>query len=233
MEYLHQLLESSPFPLWSAFILGLMTAISPCPLATNITAIGFISKDIEDKRRIFFSGLIYTAGRAVSYTSLGLLLYFGVSRFHLAQIFQGWGERLIGFLLIIVGIFMLDIIRIRFPGFAGITERIGNKNKGSFRGAFLLGVIFALAFCPYSGVLFFGILVPMTVASASGLYLPAVFAVATGMPVLIVAWILAFSVAGIGNFYHNIKTFEIWFRRIVASVFILTGLYYLFIFYFN
>src|SRR4030042_5879826 len=99
MEYLHHLLESSSMPFWSAFILGLMTAISPCPLATNITAIGYISKDVENKRRIFLSGLLYTLGRAFSYTTLGIIFYFGASRFHVAQIFQGWGERLIGFLL--------------------------------------------------------------------------------------------------------------------------------------
>jgi len=231
MEYLHHLLENSSAPFWSALILGLMTAISPCPLATNITAIGFISKDIKHKGRIFLSGILYTLGRAFSYTTIGLILYFGASRFHVAQVFQGWGERLIGFLLIIIGIFMLDFITIRFPGFSNLTDKIGNNSKGSLWGAFLLGVVFALAFCPYSGVLYFGMLIPMTIAHASGLYLPVVFAAATGLPVLIIAWILAYSVAGIGNFYHKVKTFETWFRRVVAILFILTGAYYLAIFY--
>src|ERR1035437_4991347 len=108
MEYLHHLLENSSSPIWPAFVLGLMTAISPCPLATNITAIGFISKDIHQKNRIFLSGLIYTLGRAFSYTSLGFILYFGASRFHVAQIFQIWGERLIGFILMGIGVLMLD-----------------------------------------------------------------------------------------------------------------------------
>jgi cytochrome c-type biogenesis protein len=231
MEYLHSLLEGSSVPFWSALVLGLMTAVSPCPLATNITAIGFISRDFKDKGRIFLSGLLYTLGRAVSYTSLGLILYLGVSRFHVAQLFQGWGERLIGLLLLIIGVFMLDLIHIKFPGFSGITEKIGNSGKGNLLGAFLLGVVFALAFCPYSGVLYFGILIPMTLTSASGLYLPVVFALATGAPVLIIAWLLAFSMAGIGKFYNRIKTFEIWFRRIVAVLFIATGIYYVAIYY--
>lgn len=233
MEYLHHLLENSSTPFWSALILGLMTAISPCPLATNITAIGFISKDIENKKRIFIKGLLYTLGRAFSYTLLGLILYLGASRFQIAQIFQGFGERLIGFILIIFGVLMLDIIKIKFPGFSGLTEKIGNKGKESYWGAFLLGVIFALAFCPYSGVLYFGMLIPMTIASVSGLYLPLIFAIATGLPVVIIAWILAYSVAGIGTFYQKIKAFEIWFRRIVAGLFIIVGFYYLFIFYFK
>ena len=227
MEYLHHLLENSSVPFWSALILGLMTAISPCPLATNITAIGFISRDIEHKSRIFLSGILYTSGRAFSYTVLGLILYLGASRFQIARIFQGWGERLIGFILILIGIFMFDVIQIKFPGFSGVTDKIGEKGKSSAWSAFLLGTLFALAFCPYSGVLYFGMLMPLTVASASGLYLPAVFAVATGLPVLIIAWLLAYSVAGIGSFYNRIKTFEIWFRRIIAVVFIGAGIYYL------
>jgi cytochrome c-type biogenesis protein len=233
MEYLHHLLESASAPFWSALILGLMTAISPCPLATNITAIGYISKDIEDKDRIFLSGLLYTLGRAFSYTTLGLIIYFGTSRFHVAQIFQGWGERIIGFLLIFIGILMFDIIKIKFPALGKLTEIVTNKRKGSIWTAFLLGILFALAFCPYSGVLYFGMLIPMTIASASGLYLPVVFAVATGLPVMIIAWIIAYSVSGIGNFYHKIKTFEVWFRRMAAGAFIITGVYYIFIFYFN
>jgi cytochrome c-type biogenesis protein len=233
MEYLHQLLESSSTPFWSALILGLMTAISPCPLATNITAIGFISKDIVHKRRIFISGLMYTLGRALSYTSLGLILYLGASRFHIAQIFQGWGERLIGILLIIIGVLMLDVVKINFPTFSRITAKIGNKSKGSYWGAFLLGIVFALAFCPYSGALYFGMLIPMTVANVSGLYLPLIFAIATGLPVIMIAWILAYSVASIGNFYQKVKLFETWFRRVVAGLFIIVGFYYLFIFYFK
>jgi cytochrome c-type biogenesis protein len=233
MEYLHHLLESTSAPFWSALILGLMTAISPCPLATNITAIGFISRDIEHKSRIFLSGILYTSGKAFSYTALGVILYLGVSRFQIAQIFQGWGERLIGYILILIGILMFDLIRIKFHGFSGLTDKIGKKGKGSIWGAFLLGTVFALAFCPYSGVLYFGMLMPLTVASTSGLYLPMVFAVATGLPVLIIAWLLAYSVAGIGSFYNKVKTVEIWFRRLVAVVFTGTGIYYLAIYYFT
>jgi Thiol:disulfide interchange protein len=233
MEYLHHLLESSSTPFWSAIILGLMTAISPCPLATNITAIGFISKEITDQKRIFFHGLLYTLGRAFSYTLLGLILYFGASRFHVAQIFQGWGERLIGFLLLFIGVLMLDVFKLKFPGLTSLTAIIGNKGKGSFWGSFLLGAAFALAFCPYSGVLYFGMLIPMTIASASGLYLPLIFAIATGLPVIVIAWILAYSVSTIGNFYNKLKLFELWFRRIIAIVFILAGFYKVFTFYIN
>jgi cytochrome c biogenesis protein CcdA len=233
MEYLHRLLENSPMPFLSAVILGLMTAISPCPLATNITAIGYISREIEQKKKVFLSGLIYTLGRAFSYTLLGIILYAGASKFHVAKIFQGWGEKILGFVLIAIGILMLDIIKLKLPDFPLFTDKINMSKKSTMIGAFLLGLAFALAFCPYSGVLFFGILIPMSISSASGLYLPAVYALATGLPVIIVSWFLAYSLSGIGTFYNRIKSFEIWFRRIVAVIFIAAGFYYVFIYFFN
>jgi cytochrome c biogenesis protein CcdA len=233
MEFLQNWLDSTNIPILSALLLGIMTAISPCPLATNITAIGFISKDIENKKRIFFNGIWYTLGRAFSYTTIGLILYFGASTFKVAKLFQSNGEKFLGPLLIIVGILMFDFIKIKFPGFSKLSEKIENNNKNNWWSAFLLGVVFALAFCPYSGVLYFGMLIPMTVSSVSGLYLPFVFAIATGLPVIIVAYLLAFSISSIGGFYSKVKIFEKWFRRVVAIIFILVGLYYIYIFYFK
>jgi threonine/homoserine/homoserine lactone efflux protein len=122
---------------------------------------------------------------------------------------------------------MLDIFRIKFPGFNKLTSRLQDKKKWGYLDAILLGIIFALAFCPYSGVLYFGMLVPLTVSSASGLYLPIIFAVATGIPVIIISWVLAYTVSGIGNVYNKIKSFELWFRRIIAVVFIIVGIYYI------
>jgi len=208
-------------------VLGLMTAISPCPLATNITAVGFISKDIENRNRVFVNGLLYTLGRAITYTGIALVIYLGADQFKFSGFFQIYGEKILGPLLVVIGLFMLDIIKIKFPGMSGLTSRMENKKSWGFFDAILLGMIFAMAFCPYSGVLYFGMLVPMTVASASGLYLPVVFAIATGIPVIIFAWILAFSVGSIGGVYNKMKNFEIWFRRVIAVLFIVVGIYYI------
>lgn len=226
MEFLQNILENTEYSIVAALVLGLMTAISPCPLATNISAIGFLSRDIEDSKRVFMSGLIYTLGRVISYTGLAVILYFGASQMQISMIFQGWGEKLLGPILIIIGLFMLDIIKLKFPGFSGLTEKIGNRSKGNYWSSLLLGIVFALAFCPYSGVLYFMMLIPMTISSASGLFLPVVFAVATGIPVIIFAWLLAYAVGNIGKLYSKIRTFEIWFRRVVSVFFILVGLYY-------
>ena len=227
MEFLTDLLDNSTMPWFTALLLGLMTAISPCPLATNITAIGFISKDIEDRNRVFINGLMYTLGRAITYTAIALVIFLGADQLKFGGFFQRYGEKIIGPLLILIGLFMLDIFRIQFPGFNRLTSGMQDKKKWKYKDALLLGLLFALAFCPYSGVLYFGMLVPLTVASPSGLYLPVIFAVATGIPVIIIAWLLAYTVSGIGNVYNKIKSFELWFRRIIAVLFIVVGIYYI------
>ncbi len=230
MELLQTILDNSQYSFVTAIILGLMTAISPCPLATNISAIGFISRDLKDSKRVFINGLVYTLGRAISYTGLALIIFFGASKMNVSMLFQGWGEKILGPVMILIGLFMLDVIKIKLPGFSGLTDKIGEKSKGSYWSTLLLGMAFALAFCPYSGVLYFVMLIPMTVASVSGLYLPVLFAVATALPVIIFAWLLAFAVGNVGKLYNRIKVFELWFRRVVSVIFIGVGVYYVIIF---
>ncbi len=224
-EILNSLYYSSTTPVFSAFLLGLMTAISPCPLATNITAMGFISRDLENRNRIFINGVIYTLGRVVSYTGLAVILFLGADQFSVSSIFQQYGEKILGPLLIIIGTFMLGIVKVNLNFTGKLTARFQKKNKHNYLDAFFLGIIFALAFCPYSGILYFGMLIPMTIQSASGLILPVIFAIATAIPVLIFAWLLAYTVSGVGKLYNSLKTFEFWFRKIVATAFILVGLY--------
>lgn len=229
---LSRLLENSSLPIVTALILGLMTAISPCPLATNITAIGFIGKDIENRNRVFYNGLIYTLGRAITYTLLAFIIFLGADQFALSGIFQKYGEKIIGPLLVLIGLFMLDVLKIKFPGIDKLTQRFEEKGTKNYWDVLFLGILFALAFCPYSGVLYFGMLIPMTISSASGLYLPVIFAIATGIPVIIFAWFIAFTISGVGVLYNRVKTFEIWFRRVISIVFIVVGLYYIFTIYF-
>ena len=227
MEFLTDLLDSSTMPWLTALLLGLMTAISPCPLATNITAVGFISRDVENRNRVFINGLLYTLGRAITYTGIALIIYFGADQLKFGGFFQRYGEKIVGPLLIIIGLFMLDIVKIKFPGFNRLTSRMQEKKRWGYLDAILLGLVFALAFCPYSGVLYFGMLVPLTVTSSSGLYLPIVYAIATGIPVIIFAWIIAYTISSIGGVYKKLKSFELWFRRIIAVLFIGVGIYYI------
>jgi cytochrome c-type biogenesis protein len=227
VEFLTNLLENSTMPWVTAMVLGFMTAISPCPLATNITAVGFISKDIENRNRIFLNGILYTLGRAISYFGIAFIMFLGADRLKFSGFFQQYGEKIIGPLLLIIGLFMLDVLKIKFPGLSGLTSGMERKKRWGYLDVILLGIVFALAFCPYSGVLYFGMLIPMTISNASGLYLPVIFAIATGIPVIIIAWILAYAVSGLGSAYNKIKSFEIWFRRVIAVLFIVVGIYYI------
>lgn len=235
MEWLQSLLESSTTPALTAFLLGLLTALSPCPLATNIAAIGFIGKEITDRRQIFRKGLFYTLGRTLSYTLLGIVLILilkeGSSMFGIQKTIGKWGELILGPLLIVIGVFMLLGDRLKLPsfGFRGNGEQLARK--GSW-GALLLGVLFALAFCPTSGVFYFGMLIPMSASSTAGYLLPVLFAIATALPVLVVAWILAFSVQHIGQFYGRMQAVQKWLNRIVGGIFVIIGIYYCMTMYF-
>lgn len=235
MNWLQTLLDNSTTPVLTAFLLGLLTALSPCPLATNIAAISFIGKDIENRHRIFLNGLLYTLGRVLAYTILGIVLIMilkeGSSMFGIQKTIGTFGEQIIGPLLGLIGLFMLFGDKLNLPqtGFGGNAE--GLASKGCW-GALLIGILFALAFCPTSGVFYFGILIPMSATTTGGYLLPTVFAIATSIPVIIVAWILAFSIQQIGRFYDSMKILQKWMSRIVGIVFILSGIYYSYIIYF-
>ena len=235
MEWLQTLLDSSTTPILTAFLLGLLTAISPCPLATNIAAIGYIGKDIEDRRRVFLNGLLYTAGRIVAYTVLGLVLILiirqGASMFGIQKFIGTWGELLLGPALIVIGLLMLFIHRLNLPQFGFNVSNVEGLKKHGGWGAFLLGILFAMAFCPTSGMFYFGMLIPMSATATLGYLLPAVFAFATALPVLIVAWLLAFSMQKVGKFYGRMKDIERLTTVIVGVLFVLIGLYECYIIY--
>lgn len=231
MDYLQQLLEQYNIPILSAFVLGLMTAVSPCPLATNITATAYIAKSIGKKQEVLLSGVLYSLGRAVSYTAIGMVLFFGASKFHLQRFLSLNGEKFLGPLLIVIGLVMLNVIRFNFKGGGLLQSRISEKFKDKgLLGALVLGILFALAFCPYSGALFFGMLVPMTIANSSGLYLPVVFAVGTGLPVIVFTYFLAFATEKVGVLYQRVTQLEQVMRWMAGVVFILAGIYYVSIF---
>ncbi|MCX6727105.1 MAG: aromatic aminobenezylarsenical efflux permease ArsG family transporter [Candidatus Shapirobacteria bacterium] len=228
MDWINSLIDTYNIPLLSAFLIGIMTSLSPCPLATNITAIAFISKEIKTTKNTLLNGLFYTIGRGLSYTILATLIYFGLSSFQISSIFQGWGDKVLGPLLILIGLVMFDVIKLNFKNSSSKVEslKVWLSRKG-YIGSFLLGMLFALAFCPYSGVLFFGVLIPLVLKSSVGLLLPPLFALGTGLPVIIFSFIIAFSANKIGQVFSKVSKVETVIRKITALVFILVGVYYL------
>lgn len=232
MEWLNELAQNRDIPMMAAFAMGLLTAIAPCPLATNITATAFIAKTITNKKKVLLSGFLYTLGRVFSYTFIGAIIYFGASKFQVAKLFQGNGEKYIGFVLIGIGLIMLDVIKLNFIKGGSFTDKLSDRfmTKGLL-GSFLLGALFALAFCPYSGALFFAMLIPMTLSAEAGLALPVVFSIGTGLPVILFSFVIAFSMEKLGMYFKAITKLEKAMRLIAGLVFILTGLYYINIFF--
>jgi cytochrome c biogenesis protein CcdA len=231
METVKQLFESANMPILGALLLGLLTAISPCPLATNITATAYISKTLSGKRKIMLSGLLYTLGLAFSYTTIALIIIFGASKFHIAKFFQGNGEKFIGPIMLILGLIMLNIIKLHFLGKINFTEKLQDKFKDKgLLGSFFLGALFAMAFCPYSGAMYFGILIPMSIKSSIGFSLPFFYAIGAGSLVLFFTILITFSMKKVGKYFNAITKIEKVMRVIAGLLFVLTGLYYILIY---
>jgi len=226
--FINSLIDTYNLPVLTAFLLGILTSISPCPLATNIAAVGFLSKDIKTTQNTLLNALFYIVGRGISYTLVASLVYFGLSSFTVSNIFQGWGEKLLAPVLIVMGLFMLGIFKFDFRLKSERWEKFKHwlSGKGYF-GAMGLGMIFALAFCPYSGVLFFGILMPFVLKSTEGLLLTPFFALGTGLPVAIFAVLMVLSLQKMSRAYHLTRKVEKWLRYIIAFLFLGVGVYYL------
>lgn len=228
MDVLNILIDNNIVPALTAFLLGILTSISPCPLATNIAAIAYLSKNLKTVKNTLANGAYYAVGRAVSYTLLAILIYYGLSAFRISSLVQGWGEKLMGPLLIFMGLAILGVVKIKLPASGVKLERIKLwlAGKGGF-GAFMLGALFALAFCPYSAVLFFGALIPLVMESSGGLLLPPLFALGTGLPVVAFSFLIAFSAQKIGAAFQAMRKIEKIMRYSVALIFISTGVYYI------
>ena len=221
------ILSGSTIPIVSAIILGLITAVSPCPLATNIAAIAYISRKITDRKYAVITGALYTLGRMVSYTLIGvLIIVVGMEIPGIALFLQGTGEMILGPLLIIIGILMLIIDKLPIAKGGGKLATLGNKVADwGMIGGFLLGMIFALAFCPYSAVLYFGVLMPLALKSAEGIALPAIYAIGTGLPVLVFGTLIALGIAGVSSWVNALTKVEKIIRIVVAIIFIGVGIY--------
>jgi cytochrome c-type biogenesis protein len=226
---LGSILSGPNIPVLTALLLGLITAIAPCPMATNIAAVAYISRNVTDRKYAVITGTLYTLGRMVSYSVLGILIIVvGLEIPGVSSFLQDVGEQILGPILIIVGLLMLFIDRLPFGRGGGKLASLGGKVADwGMIGGFLLGVIFALAFCPYSAVLFFGALIPVALKSSGGVALPAVFAIGTGLPVLIFGTLLSAGVAGVATWLNAITRAERIIRIIVSTIFIGVGIYYL------
>ena len=202
MDWLYSLLDNSSVPVVTALILGILTAVSPCPLATNLTAVAYLGREIDNRRKVFYLGLLYTLGRTIAYSALGAVLIFiirkGEDAFDIQDAISAIGEWILGPALVLIGLFMLFGHLLHLPKFGFSGQASGSWTQGAL-GALILGVLFAMAFCPTSGMLYFGMLIPMSAVESGGYVLPMVYAIATSLPVLVAAWIIAYSMQSLGK----------------------------------
>jgi cytochrome c-type biogenesis protein len=205
--------------------LGILTAVSPCPLATNIAAIGFLGRKVGSPRAVLLAGLLYTLGRSLAYLGVGMIATYGLTSLPaLSQFLQGGFNTILGPLLIVVGMLLTRLLELPWSLSLtgdGLQERVG----AGWLWSLLLGVLFALSFCPISAALFFGSLVPLAAKAGSPIAVPLVYGIATALPVVVVAIVIAFSAGSLGRAYGVIQRFAWWAQRITGGLFIVVGIY--------
>jgi cytochrome c biogenesis protein CcdA len=214
--------------------LGILTSISPCPLATNIAAISYIGKQVKEARMVLLSGMLYICGRMLAYLALGILIITSIlSVPKLSFLLQNNLNRILGPILILAGLFLLRIIKFGISG-PGISEKIQKRSRTwGIWGAFFLGILFALSLCPISAALFFGSLIPLSLKHESRILLPLLYGIGTGLPVFIFAVLIAVGTRFIGKVFNKLTMIELWARRITGAIFILVGIYYSLIYIFG
>ena len=220
-------MDSAWLSVVSALWLGILTSISPCPLATNIAAISFISRRVQSPRTVALTGVLYTLGRALTYLVLAWLLVASVlAAPQLSHFLQKYMNKLLGPVLILVGMVLLELIPLPLPRFAPSEKTQSRLDRASVLGSFLLGAVFALTFCPVSAALFFGSLIPLAIKHESRLVLPLIFGIGTALPVLVFAMLIAVGAEAVARAFHQLTQFETWARRVTGGLFITIGIYF-------
>ena len=211
----------------TALWLGILTSVSPCPLASNIVAISYIGKGLGDTRRVVMAGLLYTAGRMLTYAVLGALIVASLASIvGVSDTLQRYMNQLLGPALIVAGMFLLELLRWRSDA-AGVAERVQRgADRWGLWGSAALGCLFALSFCPVSAALFFGSLIPLAISSGAFVVMPSLYGIGTGLPVLGFALLLAFGAGAISSIFDRVTRVELWARRVTGVVFIAVGVYY-------
>ena len=214
--------------LFSALWFGILTSISPCPLATNIAAVSFLSKKVNHPKAVLFSSLAYILGRMVTYAVIGSIIIASlVSVPSIASFLQSYMNKFLGPILILVGLFLFDVIKFNTFSLSVSQEKQNKLADSGIGGAFLLGMIFALSFCPIAAALFFGSLIPLALNSKIGIIHPFIYGIGTGIPVVVFAIGIMFGVKSFSKWFKKTARLEMWTRKITGAIFILVGIYYI------
>ena len=221
-------MEAQAVSIISAFWFGILTSVSPCPLASNIAAVSYMVKGAEKTSSVLTTGLMYTLGRIIAYIALGILISTSLLNIPQAsQFMQDMMPKILGPVLVLTGFFLLGILSFSLPGFTLSEKTTAKFKKSGAVGALALGILFALSFCPVSAALFFGSLIPLTVQNNSPIILPSLYGLGTGLPVLVFALIIASGTRNISRIFNAITKTEYWARKITAGILIAVGIYYI------
>ncbi len=225
--WIQEIITTTNLPILAAFLVGVLASIGPCPLATNVTALSYTAQQFSDRRAVAATGVLYTAGRAASYGLVGfVVLVTGAQVNQLAGGLQSLADVALGPLLFLVGLVLLDVIRPNLTAGSGLLRQLQERAaRRRGLGAFFLGFLFALAFCPYSAALYFGILIPMAFSATAGLSLPVLFGIGTSMPVLVLGVPLALGLERAASGLDLLGRTEVVVRKVAAWTFILAGVF--------
>jgi cytochrome c biogenesis protein CcdA len=227
-------MDANWLPVASAFWLGVLTSISPCPLATNLAAVSYIGRDAERPRLVMQAGLLYTLGRVIAYAALASLIVWSVLSAPGAAIWlQTTVNLFLGPVLVLVGMVLLDLLRLPATSSSlwnGCRERV---QKMGMAGAGLLGFLFALSFCPVSAALYFGSLIPLAINGQSPILLPAIYGVGTGIPVLGFSIALVFGAQAVSKTFQGVSSVEKWLRPATGILILTVGIYLTFVHVFH
>lgn len=227
MDFLNNIIDSYNIPMLTAFLLWIITSINPCPLATNITAIAYISKQLNSIKLTMLHSIVYALWRVFSYTFVIVLILYGFSSFNIAKIFQWYWDKIIGPILLLIWLIMIDIVKIPYFKWSSKLDKLKESLKSKwYLWTFLLWALFAIAFCPYSWVVFFGILIPFIIKSSFPVWLTILYWIWTALPVMIFAIIIAFSIKHISKMFNLVWLLEKYVRYFIAITFILVWAYY-------
>lgn len=218
----------------TALWIGILTSISPCPLATNIAAISFVAYRVSNRMIVLLSGLFYSIGRSITYAVIGFLVVAAfVSVPSVSNFLQTYINKILGPLLILVGMFLLDLLKLKIHGISVSNKTVEKLDRTGLIGSLLLGILFALAFCPVSAALFFGSLIPLAIKAESSIVLPTIFGIGTALPVLFFAVLVVLGSSYVDKFYNRIGRIEYYTKRITGVLFIFVGVYYVFAYIFE
>jgi len=220
--------ETTAVPVLSALWLGILTSVSPCPLASNIAAISFVIKKMYHTPSVIISGILYTLGRVIGYSALGVFITSSLLKIPQTSFFlQNNMNKLLGPILVVTGFFLLEVFQFTVPGLSISEKMTGKFKKLGAAGALPLGILFSLSFCPVSAALFFGSLIPLSLKNSSPVMLPSLYGIGTGLPVLVFAILITVGVQQLGALFKKVALIEYWLRRLTGVIFIVVGIYYI------